>query len=173
MNVWKNRLIYGASAGAILLVYHIVLQIAGVTLSGGVLGFINFALVATIYVYSMIKGIRRYSNDHLEGYISFNQAFSHGFFIYFFASFIDSLRNWVNVSFLGGKKEIIAQMESLSFMESFYDQVGPETYDSVIAMLEKMYSPIPNLFFTIISVAISSLIVAVIVAAFTKKERPF
>ncbi|MDR2085252.1 MAG: DUF4199 domain-containing protein [Bacteroidales bacterium] len=173
MNVWKNRLLYGASAGLILLVYHIILQVAGISFSGGIMGFLNFAIVTSLYIIAMAKGIRRYSNDHLEGYVSFNQAFSHGFFIYFIAAFIDKLRDWVNVSFLGGKQEMIAQMESTDIMENFYDKFGAESYDAILSMAEKMYAPIPYLFITIFNVAISALIIALIVAAFTKKERPF
>ncbi|MDL2227477.1 DUF4199 domain-containing protein [Bacteroidales bacterium OttesenSCG-928-K03] len=171
MNVWKNRLLYGGIAGAVLLAYNVALQIMGVQFGSGTMGFLNVILVTSIYVFAMVKGIKRYSNDHLEGYISYNQGFKHGFFIYLIAAFINGLRDWVNVSFLNGKQVMLDAYDEV--LEGFYDTVGSETYDMVMNMLETMLSPVPYLIIIIVNVALTALIVALIVAVFTKKEKPF
>ena len=171
MNVWKNRLLYGAIAGITLLAYNVILEIAGVVFAGGIMSFINFAIVTTVFIVSMVVGIRRHSNDHFEGYISFTQSFVHGFFIYLIADFINSLKEWYYISFMDGKQEFLMKAEGI--FESLYGSGNSEYSDSMMNIIDKMFSPVPFLFITLFSVAITALIVAVIVAAFTKKEKPF
>ena len=172
LSKWQNIFVYSAVAGGILLVYKILLLIFfGADNDDKTLLMFDFIFVFSLIVVTMIKGINRYRDEHLEGYISYRQSFGHGFFICAFATLIKDLPNWVYNSFISDayKNNAIQQMYDM-----IYDAQGAEVADSITAIYQNtLFSPAGLFISMLFNAAFAGLIVGAIVAGFTKRERIF
>ncbi|MCK9302273.1 MAG: DUF4199 domain-containing protein, partial [Bacteroidales bacterium] len=141
---WENRLLFGAIAGGILLLYRTLLLIAGTNFNS-ITSFLNFAFVASLMILSMVKGTNKYRDDYFDGYISYKTSFTHGFFINLITGVLANIPEWVYTSFFGGKKVLLE-----TAYNTMYEIYGSNFTDLYFPFFEKMYQPIPMLFFTII-----------------------
>ncbi|MBR5651151.1 MAG: DUF4199 domain-containing protein [Bacteroidales bacterium] len=172
LNKWQNRLVYGAVAGGILLVYKILMIVFfGNAQTNSSLNIIDMIFVASLLVVTMTKGINRYREEQLEGFITYSQGFGQGFFISLIACVLHDLPTWVYNSFISAtyKEEYLEQSYNM-----MYEMYGSEMADSMSTILENtLLTPSYMFFAMLLSAALTSLILSAVVAMFTKKEKVF
>lgn len=168
---WQNRLIYGLTAGGVLLVYKTLLIIlSNETAINSSLGFLETLFIVSLITVCINKSVARYRDENLDGYISYSQSFKHSFFVCFISFLMKDLPAWVYNSFISDtfKSEYV----NMTY-EIMYETYGSEIADSAQTLIEHFVSA-PSLFLSlVISTTIISLIISAITAIFNKKEQVF
>ena len=163
-NVWKTGFNSGLVIGLILIIYSLILFIAGYNI------YQSFGWVSYLILIGGIVWAHRKFKDEGDGYMSYGEGLGlgaiasgvagafNGIFIFLYTSFVDP------EFFANMMEEIRIQFEDQGFSE--------EQIDQMMNMTETVQSPAFQLFGTLFGYLFLGFIFSLIIAAITKKKNP-
>ncbi len=162
---WKFALTYGLYIGVALIVLSLIFYLIDLHTEKWT-SYISYVIL----LLGILLAQMHYRDKHLDGYITFGQSFSVGFLTGLFASIIAAIFSFFFISYLGedfieillekAEEEMIASDQNLSD-----DQI-----EQSMSMVQKFMTPGIMTIFGLLSSTFVSLILALIAAAFTKKQ---
>jgi hypothetical protein len=160
-----HALNYGLITGAILIVFSLILFIANLYMNKG-MSFVGYAILLG----GMILGTLEYRKKHLNGFMSYGQAFSLGFKIGLFAGIVSSIYMFFFAQYInpGFPQELLDQARQGMMERS--GEMTEEQMDQALSMTAKFMSPPMLAVFGLLYYIIFSAIVSLITAIFLKKE---
>jgi|GEM_PF-73409 len=166
-SLFNNSLIYGLLTAVISIVFSVLTYLFDVSYSSPIMYF-SFAILLA----GMIYGTLTYRNNYLGGYISFGKAFTSGFLIVLIAALVSSIYSYIFLVFIDPTylDKIIEQAMANAETKMVEQGLSEEQMEPGLAMTRKFMSPVIMNVMAIISSALVGGILALIAAAFIKKE---
>ena len=167
ISLGKNALTYGAILGGISIVYSLILWILGQTFNKP-LGYVAFIFVIGL----MFWGTKEYRDKHLGGYISYNKAFASNFQIGLYSFIISAIYMFVLYTVID--PSLLVTMRQMG-IDAALAKNPSLTQEQIEQGMDKMKFFMSPVFYSIIAVvggALVSLVLALIIAIFQKKEKP-
>ncbi len=159
---WKSAMIYGLYLGIAVVLYSVILYVAGQT-QNKTLAFLSYI----IFVAGIVMAQITYRNRELGGAISYGQAVGIGAAVMLFAGIISALYTIIIFSIDPG---LIDQIKILQEEALLKQGMSEEQIEATMAISSKMMSPgIMAISGTIGSVIIGT-IISLITAIFVKKQ---
>ncbi len=168
MSKTNFTLMHGAILGAILIVFSLLLYL--LDMSSSKLQYLSYAILIGYLLYAMIQWRDKYN----EGLLGYGQAFSTGFLVILFSSFVmaayvilfyglvapGEIRKMVSAA-----EEIVLQMQP---------DITDETLDMTMKMTKMMMTPWMMAIWAFVGNLFIGLVLSTVLAAFVKKEpQPF
>ncbi len=149
--------------GIALIFFSLVLYLTGVPRDN----YIQY-LSYVIMIVLTIVFVKQWRVKHNDGYLTYRQAFSHGFLIILFATILSALYTYVFFAFIAPEELQVILQEA---EDKMYDQNMP---DEQIAIAMKwtamMTKPWVMSIWVIIGGTIGGLLISAVLAIFLKKE---
>jgi len=165
--LFNNSLIFGLLTAAISIVFSVLTYILDIPTSSPVMYFSFIILLA-----GMIYGTLQYRNNYLGGYISFGKAFASGFLIVIISAVISSIYSYIFLVYFDPAylDKIIEQALEKAETDMLAKGLTEEQMEPGLAITRKFMSPVILSIMAILSSALVGGILALISAAFIKKE---
>ena len=166
-SLFNNALIYGLLTAVVSIVFSILAYILDIPYKSPIMYFSFIILLAGI-----IYGTLQFRNVYSAGYISFGKAFLSGFIIVMVAAVATSIFTYVFLTFIDPAylEKIISQAMAETESKMLEKGLSDEQMEPALAMTRKFMSPGIMSLFSILGNAIFGAILALISAAFLKKE---
>jgi hypothetical protein len=155
---------YGLIVGALLIVFSLVLNMIGMQEAK------NYNWISYVIILGgIIWGSLVYRNNYTDGFISYGQSFSVGFFIGLYAAILSAVFAFIYVSYINpGSIDEILEMSR----ESLYEQdLTDEQIEQGMKFTEMFSTPIVMSGITLIVNVFFTVVFALIVSIFVKKEQ--
>ncbi len=168
MSKTNFTMMHGLVLGAILIVFSLLLYLLDMSRSG--LQYISYAILIGYLLYAMIQWRDKYNEDVL----SYGQAFSTGFMVILFSSFITAAYVFLFFGFVApGEVEVM-----LREAEEGVLMAQPDITDDALEMTMKwtkmMMTPWMIAIWSFVGNLFAGLVLSAILGAFVKKEpQPF
>jgi hypothetical protein len=165
--LFNNSLIFGLLTAAISIVFSVLAYIMDIPTTSPVM-YISFIILLA----GMIYGTVQYRNNYLGGYISFGKAFLSGFLIVLISALVSSIYSYVFMVYIDPAylDKIIEQAMEKAEAGMLEKGLTEEQMEPGLAMTRKFMSPVVMSVMAILSSAFIGGIIALIAAAFLKKE---
>jgi hypothetical protein len=159
---------YGAMMSVGLIIISVIQNIFNAEESS-IIQMLNYFLIIMI----IFIGTKKLRDSHFNGFISYGKAFTSGFLISFFASFIFSFYIYINLTFIdiNGIEKILQLMEQQLIMQGNAD----EQVETIMNLYEKIISPFTMSLGSIFAYTFLGTIFSLIISIFVKKidSNPF
>lgn len=167
-SLFNNAVIYGLLTAVISIVFSVLTYILDVPYKSPLMYFSFVILLAGI-----IYGTLQYKNTTLGGYISFGNAFLSGFLIVMTAAVVTTLYSYIFFTFIDPSflEKIIEQAMEQSETKMLEKGLSADQMEPALAMTRKFMSPVMMSVFSFLGSALFGAILALIAAAFLKKEN--
>jgi len=164
-SVAANALTYGLIAGAVIIVYSLVLYIANIYLNKGVSSISYLFLLA-----GMVWGTLEYRKKSDNGFMTYGQAFASCFMIGLVAGVLATIYMFIFVQYInpGMINEIIEQARIQMQSQNLTD----DQIESALDMTRKFTSPVLITIWGLVAYAGISAILGLLAAIFLKKIDP-
>lgn len=166
-SLFSNSLIYGLLTAAISIVFSVLMYLFDTPYDSPLMYF-SFAILLA----GMIYGTLTYRNNFLGGNISFGKAFISGFLIVLISALVSSIYSYVFMVFIDPSylDKIIEKAVENAEAKMSEKGLSAEQMEPGLAMTRKFMSPVAMTIMAILSSALIGGILALIAAAFLKKE---
>ncbi|HNW75706.1 MAG TPA: DUF4199 domain-containing protein [Bacteroidales bacterium] len=164
-SVSSNALWFGIITGAVLILYNLILFLAGVY-TNKILGYISYLFL----IGGMVWGTLEYRKKYLNGFMPYSKAFVSCFMIGLFGGLLVAVYMFVFVKYI--HPGYIQEMMDISrqTMYSTNPNMSEEQIEQAVEMSSKFMSPAMIAVSAFIGYAIASVVIALIAAIFVKKE---
>ncbi|MCW0484394.1 DUF4199 domain-containing protein [Prolixibacteraceae bacterium A06] len=160
---WKSAMTYGLYLGIALILYNVLLYVAGQNLNT-TLGLVSYLIMAAGVFYSQIH----YRNTELNGFISYSQALGFGIVVMLFAGVIQSLYSVILIKYLDPSiLDQIRVMQEEALMER---GMSDEQIEAVGQMMTKMQSPLVIAISGLLTFGFIGFIISLVTSIFVKKN---
>jgi hypothetical protein len=161
---WKFALTYGLYIGIALIILSLIFYLLDLQAEKWTSYITYVVLLLGILLAQM-----HYRDKHLDGYFTFGQSFSVGFLTGLFASIIAAIFSFFFISYLG--EDFIETLLEKTMTELEANQnLSDEQIEQSMNWARKFMTPGIMTIFGLLSSTFVSLILALIAAAFTKKQ---
>ena len=156
---------FGLIMAAVSVAYFMVLSVSGVDMTQG-LGRWASVVINIVIIFLAHKSFK----DNGDGYMSYGQGFTIGFWMSLISSAISSAFTWVYVKFVDTSfiQTMLEKQEEAMVERGMSD----EQVEQAMEMTAKFMTPESMLIFGLIGGIIVLLIVTAIVGIFTQKKNP-
>jgi len=167
-SLFNNALIYGLLTAAASIAFSVVTYALDVPFKSPVM-YLSFIILLAGIIY----GTLQYRNNSLGGYISFGQAFLSGFFIVLISMVIATLYSYVFMTFIDPSflEKIIEQTLEQTEAKMLEKGLSEDQMAPALEMTKKFMTPLWMTISGFLMNIIFGAIIAVVSAAFTKKEN--
>ncbi|MGD9928981.1 MAG: DUF4199 domain-containing protein [Mangrovibacterium sp.] len=160
---WKSAMTYGLYLGIALILYNVLLYVAGQNLNT-TLGLVSYLIMAAGVFYSQIH----YRNTELNGFISYSQALGFGIVVMLFAGVIQSLYSVILIKYLDPSiLDQIRVMQEEALMER---GMSDEQIEDFGQMMTKMQSPLVIAISGLLTFGFIGFIISLVTSIFVKKN---
>jgi len=160
----KIGLRYGLISGLILIIYSLILQVAGLA-SNQKLGWLSYIILAVI-IYMAHNAFKQQGN----GYLSIGQGLGIGMIISAISGVFSGVFLFVYLKFVDNS--MLEEIRDRSYEQLESKGMSDEQIEQAMSMSEKFMSPGMLFIFAIIGTLFFGFIVSLIVSLFTKKSNP-
>lgn len=161
----KHAMNWGGVLGLLLIMFSLTLYLLGMSESNAV--SITYLIMIGVICYGIVQR-RKYQ----EGFITYGEGLATGTAIAFFGGVISSFYAFIHMSFIDTEQlaRLLVKME-----DQLFEQGLPTSQvDMMMGIYEKLFSPVPMFFMTIISSVFVGFIISLVAAAiFSKKDESF
>ena len=160
-----NSLWFGLITGGVLILFSLVLFLAGLHTSRN-LGYIGYVFL----IAGLAWGTIEYRNKSLGGFISYGKAFMSCFMIGLYAGLILAVYMFVFVQYI--HPGFIGEMLDIS-RQAIYESnsnMTDEQVEQAVEMSAKFMSPVMLAVWTFVGYLFASAVFGLIIAIFVKKE---
>lgn len=167
-SLFMNSLVYGLITGGGLILFNLLLYIMDTPYKSP-LGYLGIVIM----IGGMIWGTFQHRNVNLNGYISYGQAFISCFLIAIIATALSSLYTYLFYTFFDPQAlaSIIDKAVEEAEMKMESQGLSGEQMDAALGMTKKFLSPAAMSLMGLVMNSIFGAIIALIAAAFIKKEE--
>ena len=162
---WKFALTYGLYIGAGLIVLTLIFYLIDLHTEKWT-SYISYVIL----LLGILLAQMHYRDKHLDGYITFGQSFSVGFLTGLFASIIAAVFAVFFFSYLGEDFKELLMERAEEKMIAKDPNMSDEQIDMTMEIAQKFMNPGIMAIIGLIASTFVSLILALIAAAFTKKQ---
>ncbi len=161
--MFQHTMTWGAITGIALIIYTLILYLAGLTFNTA-LGYVSYIIL----IAGIIMGTLAYRNKVLNGYISYGNAFLTGLLIVVFAAILSSFFSFILMRFIdpGLIEQLVSKTEEKLISQGLNDEQIEIAVDRMRRMMASPFSVILGL----LGMIIVGAILALITSAFIKKE---
>ena len=168
MSKTNFTLMHGVILGGILIAFTLLLYLLDMSTSG--LQYLSYAILIVYLIYAMIQWRDKYN----EGQLGYGQAFSTGFMVILFASFV--VAAYV-ILFFGviapGEVDVMVRAAEDNVLKSQPD-ISDEMLETTMKWTKMMMTPSMMAVWAFVGNLLVGLVLSAILAAFVKKEpKPF
>lgn len=161
--MFQHTMTWGAITGITLIVYSLILYLAGQTFNK-YLGWISYILLLA----GIIMGTLLYRNKVLNGFISYGNAFLTGLLIVIFAAIISSFFSFILMRFID--PTLIEQLVSTTEEKLLNQGLNDEQIEMAIERMRKMMVSPFSVILGLLGTIIVGTILSLITSAFIKRE---
>lgn len=155
---------YGIIAAAIMIIYSLIIQFAGLALESWVSWVSYLILAVAIYLaHNKFK-------ENGDGFMTYGQGLALGFWVSLAAGVISSIFSFVYISFVDDS--LIQQIKEKSRYDMEERGMSDAEIDMAMEMTEKFVSPGMMLVWGIVGTLLIGFLLSLIVSAITKKNNP-
>lgn len=156
---------FGLITGAVAIAYFMSLTVAGVDITQGI-GRWAQVLINVGIIFLAHKNFK----DNADGFMSYGQGFTIGFWISLISSIISSVFTFIYVKYIDNSfiQTMLDRQEEAMIERGMPD----EQVEQAMEMTAKFMTPTSMLIFGIIGGVIMLLIVTALVGIFTQKKNP-
>lgn len=163
-----HSLIYGLILGAALIVVSLIYYILDVNIFSIGFSILSLVISLTIVIIVLALGMNSYRDRSLSGKIDFKKCFMIGLIIGLVGFIISTAYNLIFMTYI----EPNAMEEGINkFIEKWGDRMTAEQLDDTISKMQKRMTPSSQIKTSLISGAIISILLSLIVSAFIKKDK--
>lgn len=155
---------YGVIAAIVLIIYGLILQIAGL-ITNQALAYINYLILAVI-IFLAHKAYK----EKGDGFMTFGQGLSIGVIISIISGVVSAIFSYIYLKFVDDSMLAMIREQSYRTMEE--KGMSDEQIEQAMGFSEKFMSPEMILVFGIIGMVFFGFIISLIVALITKKNNP-
>lgn len=155
---------YGFICATIMVIYGLILQIAGLA-GNQVLGYISFVILIVIVI--LAHNAFKTSGD---GYMSLGQGIGIGMIISVVSGVISSVFTFIYLKFVDDSMIQQARDKALQDMES--RGMPEEQIEQAMSMTEKFTTPAMMMVFGLLAMVFFGFILSLIISLFTKNSNP-
>jgi hypothetical protein len=162
-SVSSSALYYGLITGAAMILYSLILFLAGLHMNK-TMGYIGYVIL----ILGMVWGTLDYRKKYLGGFMPYGKAFTSCFMIGLFSGILGTIYMYLFAQFIhpGFGQEILdAAREQLAGRNMTEEQM-----DQALAMQARFMSPVAMAIWALVMSVIGSAILGLIVAIFLRKE---
>lgn len=174
----KSAINHGVIFGIILIIIQLGMWMFNFMPVGIGKGILVFVINVLIYVFGIYWCIKTYRNSSLNGFISFGKAFTYGLLVFFVATVVGAIYNYLFTKFIDPGYTARILQETANWTEEYMKSKGvPE--EQITRSLDRISSrkiptPLGGSLKSLIFGVIGGAIVSLISSAFAKKEEePF
>lgn len=164
--MFLHSLNFGAITGGALILLSLLVYLLDLSTKNP----LNY-LAYFIFICGMVIGIKTYRDNVLGGYISYGNAFLSAFYIGLIAAFIGSVFTFIMVKWIDPSIVDRVMEQAEETMLEKYPDMSQDQMDTALAMTRKFTNPVWMAFWGFVSNVIVSLILALIIAIFMKKNN--
>lgn len=163
-----HSLIYGLILGAAMIVVSLIYYILDVNMFSIGFGILSMLISLAIVIIVFALGMNSYRDRSLGGKIDFKRCFLIGLIIGLVGFIISSAYNLIFMTYIepGAMEEGINK-----FIEKWGDKMTEEQLDDTISKMQKRMTPSVQIKSGLITGAVISVILSLIVSAFIKKDK--
>ncbi len=159
-SIYKSAANYGFILGLAVIVYSILMRLAGFLESG----FTSFGYQALMAA-GIAFGIKKYTEEIVEGFISYSQAFRLGLMISIFSGLIQAFFVYIYYHYIS-QEELTIMVNS---MQELLIKMGKS--DEEVEIASSIISPAYIGFVILLKEFLKGLVFSLIISAFLKKEK--
>ncbi|HNY03832.1 MAG TPA: DUF4199 domain-containing protein [Bacteroidales bacterium] len=162
-----NGLTWGLITGGVLIVFSLIMFLADLYLNKTVNWIGYLFLIA-----GMIYGTLEYRKKYTGGFLTYGKAFSTSFWIGLFAGIVSSIYVFIFMQYIhpGFINELMDQSRTAIMTSN--PNMSDEQVEQALAISSKFMSPVMMTIWGLVSYAVMSAIISLILAIFLKKEDP-
>lgn len=155
---------YGLIVGALLIILSLVLNMVGMEQAK------NYNWISYVIIFAgIIWGSFVYRNSYNDGLISYGQSFSVGFLIGLYAAILSAVFSFIYLSYIN--PESINEILEIAREELYAQDLPDEQLEQGMKFTEKITTPIILSGISLIWNTICSVVFALIISIFVKKEQ--
>jgi hypothetical protein len=159
----QHTMTWGAITGIALIIYSLILYLAGQTFNN-YLGWISYILLLA----GIIMGTLLYRNKVLNGYISYGNAFLTGLLIIIFSAILSSFFSFILMRFID--PGLIEQLVSKTEEKLLSQGLNDDQIEIAVERMRKMMASPFSVILSLLGMIFIGTIISLITAAFIKKE---
>lgn len=162
---WGYILTYAALLGVSNIILNVILYVSGYQLAPWA-KWLTYPLL----ILWVALGIKSYKEKELNGFISYGNAFSIGFFISFIGGLIGLVYMMIFVSYID--PDYMNKILEISEQTMVDKGMSESSIEHALSMQRKFMSPLWFSLLGTLGIAFSSLIISLLVSLFLKKDDP-
>ena len=163
---WKHSLMYGLYLGVVLIILSLVFYILDLQGENWT-DYINYVFILGGVILASVT----YRDKYLNGYITYGQSFSVGFLTGVFAAIIGAIFTYFFMLYLGDEfVDLMMEKAEETMLESNPD-MSDEELKLALNIAQKMMNPAWISVIVLLSSVFFSLVFALIVSIFIRKEN--
>ena len=163
---WKHSLMYGIYLGVVLIILSLVFYILDLQAVNWT-AYVNYVFILGGVILASVT----YRDKYLNGFISYGQSFSVGFLTGVFAAIIGAIFTYFFMLYLGDEFTDLMMENAEETMIENNPDISDEELDLALNIAQKMLKPWWLSVIALLSSVFFSLIFALIVSIFIKKEN--
>jgi hypothetical protein len=162
-----NSLTYGCYTGIALIAFTLIMYLANLYMNQ-VLQYLSFLLL----IAGMVIGTLQYRKLHLNGFMTYGQAFTSAFLIGLFAAILSTVFTYFYVKYIntGLIDEILVAARQK--MEAKAGTMSQEQIDQALSWTERFMTPVWMTIWGLLGTAFWSAVFSLVLAIFLKKKDP-
>lgn len=162
-----TALTHGLLVGFAIIVLFVVFYLLNDP-ANQIINYLNFAIMLAGIIISTIV----WRNEGLDGYITYGQAVGIGSLTMVFAALVNAIFLFLFLQFIApdAKQMFMAAAEEQTLRRT--PEISDDQLDAMLALTERMFTPVILGISTFFSVAGIGLIFSLITSAFLKKKNP-
>ncbi|MDD5508434.1 MAG: DUF4199 domain-containing protein [Bacteroidales bacterium] len=163
-----HSLIYGLILGAVMIVVSLIYYILDVNMFTIGFGILSVVVSLAIVIIVFALGMNSYRDRYLGGKIDFKRCFLIGLIIGLVGFIISAAYNLIFMTYIepGAMEEGVNKV-----IEKWGDKMTEEQLDDMISKMQKRMTPSAQIKSSLITGAIISALLSLIVSAFIKKDK--
>jgi len=161
-SLWKSSLTSGLYLGIVLILFSVILYVAGLTFETWA-QYLSYPILIAGAVYAQLS-----YRKSLGGEMTYGQALGVGLMAIIFASVLSSIYSYVLYTFID--PSILDQIRLMTEQRIVEQGVPEEQLDTAMKMAMKFQTPTVLAIFGILGGAFIGLIISLLTAIFTKKN---
>ncbi len=165
MSIRKNALNTAVLIGGVLIILSILFYVFGVK-PGSPLNYLSFVVLLA----GMIWGTITLRDKYRNGGLSYGDAFLSGFLIATFSGIISAVFSFVFYKWIATEQIGVMLKNAEEQMLEKYPQLTDEQIEAFMQMQEKFMTPLGISVMALVSTVLVSLLLALIIAIFLKKQ---
>jgi hypothetical protein len=163
-SIWKTGMNIGLITGLVMIVYSLILYIAGLP-TNQTLGYFSFIILLGGIVWSH----QQYKRNG-DGYLSYGEGLGLGTVVSGFAGILSSIFSFIYMTYIdSGIREEIKNQQIIALEQQ---GLSDEQIEQAMGWMEKMMTPGAMLFTGIFSLIFFGFLFSLIISIFTKKQNP-